>query len=192
MKNTCLLSEDSKNYLCCFYQTLDAMIQAMTTAGLNQSISHNFAVQMIPHCRAAIQMSNNVLRYVENPTVRQTAQRLAEEQTQVIDQMEAALPAYGQLTNAQMDLRLYQRRIDLICREMFADMGSAPESNRLGVVFARQLLPHCQGAVRMAENALKYDVSTELVPILRGIVSQQRGRAARLHALLNRTGCQKR
>lgn len=192
MKNTCLLSEDSKNYLCCFYQTLDAMIQAMTTAGLNQSISHNFAVQMIPHCRAAIQMSNNVLRYVENPTVRQTAQRLAEEQTQVIDQMEAALPACGQLTNAQMDLRLYQRRIDLICREMFADMGSAPESNRLGVVFARQLLPHCQGAVRMAENALKYDVSTELVPILRGIVSQQRGRAARLHVLLNRTGCQKR
>lgn len=192
MKNTCLLSEDSKNYLCCFYQTLDAMIQAMTTAGLNQSISHNFAVQMIPHCRAAIQMSNNVLRYVENPAVRQTAQRLAEEQTQVIDQIGAALPACGQLTNAQMDLRLYQRRIDLICREMFADMGSAPESNRLGVVFARQLLPHCQGAVRMAENALKYDVSTELVPILRSIVSQQRGRAAWLHTLLNRAGCQKR
>lgn len=192
MKNTCLLSEDSKNYLCCFYQTLDAMIQAMTTAGLNQSISHNFAVQMIPHCRAAIQMSNNVLRYVENPAVRQTAQRLAEEQTQVIDQIGAALPACGQLTNAQMDLRLYQRRIDLICRKMFADMGSAPESNRLGVVFARQLLPHCQGAVRMAENALKYDVSTELVPILRGIVSQQRGRAAWLRTLLNRAGCQKR
>lgn len=192
MKNTCLLSEDSKNYLCCFYQTLDTMIQAMTTAGLNQSISHNFAVQMIPHCRAAIQMSNNVLRYVENPAVRQTAQRLAEEQTQVIDQIGAALPACGQLTNAQMDLRLYQRRIDLICREMFADMGSAPESNRLGVVFARQLLPHCQGAVRMAENALKYDVSTELVPILRSIVSQQRGRAAWLRTLLNRAGCQKR
>lgn len=192
MKNTCLLSEDSKNYLCCFYQTLDAMIQAMTTAGLNQSISHNFSVQMIPHCRAAIQMSNNVLRYVENPAVRQTAQRLAEEQTQVIDQIGAALPACGQLTNAQMDLRLYQRRIDLICRKMFADMGSAPESNRLGVVFARQLLPHCQGAVRMAENALKYDVSTELVPILRGIVSQQHGRAAWLRTLLNRAGCQKR
>lgn len=190
MKNTCLLSEDSKNYLCCFYQILDEMIQSMTTVGLSQSVSHNFTAQMIPHCRAAIRMSNNVLRYAENPAIRQTAQRLMEAQTQAIDQMEAVLPACGQLTNAQMDLRLYQRRIDLICREMFARMGAAPESNRLGAVFARQLLPHCQGAVRMAENALKYDVSTELVPILRGIAAQQRARAARLRALLSRMGCQ--
>ena len=56
MKNTCLLSEDSKTYLCCFYQILDEMIQSMTTAGLTQSISHNFIVQMIPHRRAAIQI----------------------------------------------------------------------------------------------------------------------------------------
>lgn len=190
MKNTCLLSEDSKNYLCCFYQTLDEMIQAMTTVGLNQSISHNFAAQMVPHCRAAVRMSSNVLRYTENPAIRQTAQRLMEEQTQAIDQMEAVLPACGQLTNAQMDLRLYQRRMDLICREMFVRMGAAPESNRLGAVFARQLLPHCQGAIRMAENALKYDVSTELVPILRGIAAQQRRRAMQLRTLLSRMGCQ--
>ena len=53
MKNTCLLSQDAKTYLCCFYQTLDGMIQGMTAAVLTQSISHNFAVQMLPHCRAA-------------------------------------------------------------------------------------------------------------------------------------------
>ena len=191
MKNTCLLSEDAKNYLCCFYQILDEMIQAMTTASLTQSISHNFIVQMIPHHRAAIQMSNNILRFSDSTPVRRLAQRIIEEQTQGIDQMEAALPTCGQLTNAQMDLRLYQRRMDLIYREMYAQMGSAPENNRLSAVFMREMIPHHQGAIHMAENTLKYDVCTDLVPILRSIITQQRRGVAQMRALLNRMECQR-
>ncbi len=189
MKNTCLLSEDSKTYLCCFYQILDEMIQGMTTAGLTQSISHNFIVQMVPHHRAAIQMSNNVLRFTENSAVRRIAQTIIREQTRGISQMEDALPLCGQLTNPLPDLRLYQRRMDLIYREMYAGMGSAPEDNALAAVFMREMIPHHQGAIRMAENTLKYDVCTELVPILRSIVSQQRQGVAQMRALLRRMGC---
>lgn len=191
MKNTCLLSEDSKTYLCCFYQILDEMIQGMTTAGLNQSISHNFVVQMIPHHKAAIQMSNNILRFTENSFVRRVAQRIIEEQTQGIGRLEEALAACNQLTNPQMDLRLYQRRMDLIYREMYAKMGSALESNALAAIFTREMIPHHQGAIRMAENALKYDVCTELVPILRSIIVQQRQGAAQMRGLLNRMGCRR-
>lgn len=191
MKNTCLLSEDSKTYLCCFYQILDEMIQGMTTAGLNQSISHNFIVQMIPHHKAAIQMSNNILRFTENSFVRRVAQRIIEEQTQGIGRLEEALAACNQLTNPQMDLRLYQRRMDLIYREMYAKMGSALESNALAAIFTREMIPHHQGAIRMAENALKYDVCTELVPILRSIIVQQRQGAAQMRGLLNRMGCRR-
>ncbi len=192
MKNTCLLSEDSKTYLCCFYQTLDEMIHAMTTASLTQSISHNFIVQMVPHHRAAIQMSNNILRFSDSTPVRRLAQRIIEEQTRGIGQMEAALSPCGQLANAQVDLRLYQRRMDLIYRVMYSNMGSAPENNRLSAVFMREMIPHHQGAVRMAENALKYDVCTELVPILRSIITQQRRGIAQMRALLSRMECQQR
>lgn len=191
MKNTCLLSEDSKTYLCCFYQILDEMIQGMTTAGLNQSISHNFVVQMIPHHKAAIQMSNNILRFTENSFVRRIAQRIIEEQTQGIGRMEKALSTCNQLANPQMDLRLYQRRMDLIYREMYAKMGSALESNALAAIFMREMIPHHQGAIRMAENALKYDVCTELVPILRSIIVQQRQGVAQMRGLLNRMGCRR-
>lgn len=191
MKNTCLLSEDSKTYLCCFYQILDEMIQGMTTAGLNQSISHNFIVQMIPHHKAAIQMSNNILRFTENSFVRRIAQRIIEEQTQGISRMEEALGTCNQLTNPQMDLRLYQRRMDLIYREMYAKMGSALESNALAAIFMREMIFHHQGAIRMAENALKYDVCTELVPILRSIIVQQRQDVAQMRGLLNRMGCRR-
>ena len=191
MKNTCLLSEDSKTYLCCFYQILDEMIQGMTTAGLNQSISHNFVVQMIPHHKAAIQMSNNILRFTENSAVRRIAQRIIEGQTQGISQMEEALSICNQLTNPQMDLRLYQRRMDLIYREMYAKMGCTPESNALAAIFMREMIPHHQGAIRMAENALKYDVCTELVPILRSIITQQRQGVAQMRGLLSRMGCRR-
>ena len=189
MKNTCLLSADAKTYLCCYYQILDEMIQGMTTTGLTHSISHNFVAQTIPHHRAAIQMSNNILRFSNNGSVRRTAQRVIDEQTQNISRMEEALPACNQLTNAQLDLRLYQRRMDLIHREMYTAMGSTPEGNALSAVFMRQMIPLCQGAVRMAEQALKYDVSTELVPILRDIVTQQRREMAQMHSLLGRGGC---
>ncbi len=191
MKNTCLLSEDSKTYLCCFYQILDEMVQGMTTAGLTQSISHNFIVQMIPHHRAAIKMSTNILRFTENSAVRRMAQRIIDQQTQGIGQMEDALAACNQLTNPQMDLRLYQRRIDLIYREMYAQMGSAPENNALAAVFMREMIPHRQGAVRMAENALKYDVCTDLVPILRTIVTQQRQEMIQMRSLLSRMNCRR-
>lgn len=191
MKNTTLLSEDAKTYLCCFYQLLDEMVHCMTTAGLTQSISHNFIAQMIPHHRAAIQMSNNVLRFTENPSLRRIAQRIIEEQTQSIGQMEAALVPCGKLSNPQTDLRLYQRRMDLIYREMYAKMGSAPENNALAAVFIREMIPHHCGAVRMAQNALKYDVCTELVPILRSIIVRQRQGAAQMRALLRRMDCQR-
>ena len=191
MKNTCLLSEDSKTYLCCFYQILDEMVQGMTTAGLTRSISHNFIAQMVPHHRAAIQMSNNILRFTENQAVRRVAQRIIDEQTRGIGQMEDIMAACGQLTNPQMDLRLYQRRMDLIYREMYAKMGSAPENNALSAVFMREMIPHHQGAVRMAENALKYDICTELVPILRSIILQQRRGIGQMRSLLARMGCQR-
>lgn len=191
MIHTCLLSEDAKTYLCCFYQTLDGMVQEMTTTGLTQSISHNFIVQMIPRHRAAIRMSNNILRFTEHKAVRCLAQQIVKDEAQGIGQMEEILPVCGRLTNAQADLRLYQRRMELICRQMYAQMNAAPESSALAAVFLREMLPHCRGAVLMAENALKYDVSAELVPILRATAAQQRRNAAQMRTLLSRMECRR-
>ena len=53
----------TKNYLARFYDILCQMIQGMTNAKLTDSISYNFIVQMIPHHRAAIEMSRNILQY---------------------------------------------------------------------------------------------------------------------------------
>lgn len=189
MANTYLLSDESKQYLCCYYQILDEMIQGITTAKLTQSISHNFIVQMIPHHRAAVRMCRNILEASESMPVRRLAQTIIEQQTQGISQMEEMLSDCGQLTNAQMDLRLYQRRMDLIFREMFTAMGAAPEGNRLNAVFMQQMIPHHRGAVRMAQNALRYEVCTDLAPALRSIMDTQNREIRQMQAFLRRMGC---
>lgn len=190
MTNTCPLTVDAKNYLCCHYQILDEMIQGVTAARLSQSISRNFIVQMIPHHRAAVRMSENILRFSEHQPVRRLAQRIAEEHTRGIADMEAVLPACTQLADPQLDLRLCQRRTKLIFREMFAAMAAGPENNRLNAVYLQGMIPLCRGAVRITETALKYDVCQELVPVLRDVIRRQRREAAQIRALLGRAGCQ--
>lgn len=190
MANTYLFSDPSKRYLCCYYQILDEMIQGITTAKLTRSLSHNFIVQMIPHHQAAVRMCRNLLQYSDDGAVRRLAQRITDQQTQGLQAMEGLLADCGQPANPQMDLRLCHRRTELILRELFSQMGSAPEGNRLDLVFLRQMIPHHLGAARMAQNTLRYQVATGLAPVLRSTIDTHCKEVRQMRALLRRMGCQ--
>lgn len=191
MENTSLLSEASKRYLCCYYQLLDRMIQGVTTARLTQGISHNFIVQAIPVHQAVAEMCRNLLDSDGGgQAVRNLTQTILDRQELILGDLEQALPACAQSTDPQRELRLYQRRADLILRQMAARMGSAPEGERLGAVFLGQLLPCHQGALHMARNALHYGASPELVPILYTIIRQRCKELAQVRDLQKRMGCQ--
>lgn len=189
MQDTCTLSEQTKQYLSRFYDILDNMIHNMTSADLTDSISHNFIVQMIPHHRAAIEMSENVLPLLGRGPLRRIADRIITEQTKSIADMENALSACSCSCSPELDRELYQRRMDLIYQTMFSQMGNAPETNRVAVNFMREMIPHHEGAIRMAKNALKYGVCPELVPILCAIIVSQEKGVREMKALLRRCGC---
>ena len=191
MANTYLLSDEAKRYLCCYYQILDEMIQSISAAKLTQSISQNTIVQMLPHHRAAIRLSRNILEASNDGPVRRLAQRIAAREAETVERLEAELPDAAQLTSPQMDRRLCQRRTDLIFREMYAQMGAVPESNRLDALFLRQMIPQRQGAIHAARNALRYEVSTGMAPILRSVIDNQSREVGQMRTLLNqRGGCQ--
>ncbi len=97
------LSPDAKKYLCRFYEILNEMIKNMTCAHLTDSISHNFIVQMIPHHRAAIEMSENLLTYTDFEPLKRIAENIIEEQTKGIENMEKALTACEELSNTRQD-----------------------------------------------------------------------------------------
>ncbi|MDO4300269.1 MAG: DUF305 domain-containing protein [Clostridia bacterium] len=182
------LSNVTKDYLSIFYYILDEMIKGMTGAELTDSISHNFIVQMIPHHKAAIEMSENILKYTTNIPLQNIATQIISEQTKSIENMEKILCSCSCLNNSPRDLSMYQRRMNQIMKTMFCEMENAPDTNNINADFIREMIPHHRGAIEMSKNALQYDICNELKPIIYAIiVSQQRG-IAQMQQLLRCMG----
>lgn len=170
------LSDVTKDYLSSFYYILDDMIRGMTTAKLTDSISHNFITQMIPHHKAAIEMSKNILKYTTNIELQKIAENIISEQTKSISDMRRIFHCCSRFDNGCKDLQLYQRKIDNIMYTMFNAMADAKISNNVNCDFMWEMIPHHMGAVEMSENTLQYDICHELKPILDAIIiSQKRG-----------------
>lgn len=167
---------DARAYLRRFHEILEEMIRGMTGAELTDSISHNFIVQMIPHHRAAIEMSENLLEYSEFDPLRRIAQNIITEQTESIEKMCSALPCCSRVPNSAQDLCRYGRRLREITGTMFSQMAKACSDGNINGNFMREMIPHHQGAIRMSKNALLYPICPELIPILEAIiVSQEKG-----------------
>lgn len=173
MKEQFKFTNATKDYLTTFYCILDNMIQGMTCAELTYSLSHNFIVQMIPHHRAAIEMSHNVLRYTTNYQIQNIASNIITMQTQSIDNMLAVDCQCSTLCNSRQDFCLYQRQFQMITETMFTDMGNACSTNNINANFMREMIPHHRGAICMSENALRYEICPELKPILNKIITSQ-------------------
>lgn len=170
------ISEVTRRYLNRYDSILKNLIADMESAELTDSISHNFIVQMIPHHRAAIEMSRNVLKYIQSPALRSIAKGIITEQTKSISDMQAALPECAQLKNAAEELSRYQSRTDAIMAEMFEKMRAALRTNRIAEDFMLEMIPHHEGAIQMSKNALQYPICDQLKPILEAIItSQERG-----------------
>ena len=184
MKEPGVLSNVTKQYLCRFYEILDEMIVGMTGAELTDSISHNFIVQMIPHHRAAIEMSQNLLQYTTLVPLQEIALNIIASQTKSIEDMEEALDCCAQMENTQQELCLYARRIQQITQTMFSAMNAAPASNCINADFMREMIPHHKGAIAMSETALGFPICSELKPILQAIITSQREGVKKMEHLL--------
>ncbi len=169
----CPLSDVAKTYLDVFSCILETMIKEMTEAALSDSVSHNFIVQMIPHHRAAIEMSNNILNYTTDLAVQNIATQIIKEQTQSIEDMQNMLPRCECMKNTREALCLYNRQMNRIMQAMFSAMGAACATNRLNINFLREMIPHHRGAVEMSRLTLQYPVCPELTPILESIIAEQ-------------------
>ena len=90
------------------------------------------------------------------------------------------------MTNSQQDLRLYQMRVDQIMRTMFREMQNAASTNDINANFMREMIPHHEGAIRMSENALSFNICPQLVPILDAIITSQKKGVREMQQLLRR------
>lgn len=177
-------SDVTKRYLCCFYEILEQMIVNMTNAELTESLSRNFIEQMIPHHRAAIEMSRNLLQYTTCIPLQEIASNIIKEQTKSIEDMQSVLNPCSELINSPQDICLYQRRFELITHTMFTQMKSACSTNDININFMREMIPHHQGAIRMSQNLLRYRICPQLDRILQAIIKSQREGVCKMERLL--------
>lgn len=186
MNNTGIykLSQPTKNYLSCFYAIFDEMVCEMTDACLKNSISYNFIIQIIPHSLAAVQMSQNLLRYVKCGPLPKIAANIVASQTKYIEAMRSIKRKCLEVCSTCQDLDLYQRRMNQIMRNMFYEMASAKETNQIELNFTCEMIPHQTGGVRMAENVLRYNICPELTSILAASINSQRKSIHELECLL--------
>lgn len=184
MYEPCSFSHFTKDYLSEFYVILDDMAAEMKRACLTDSISQNFISQMIPHHRAAIRMSENVLQYHPEPALEKIASNIIEEQTQSIRDMQNVLAVCQAQTSSCQDISLYRREFGIILDTMYTGMNTARATDNISDNFMREMIPHHEGAVAMSKNALRYCICRELVPILNAIISSQEKGIRKMQQLL--------
>lgn len=189
MNNQYELSCVTKEYLSCYYEILDCMIESMTKQKLSCSVSQNFIAQMISHHEAAIKMCENLLRFTTCVPLQNIANCIIAEQTEGIEEMKEILSKCEKCQNSEHDLCLYRRRNEQICRTMFDAMGCAYSGNNLNSNFIREMIPHHEGAIRMAKNALCFCICPELKSVLCSIISSQTRGIEGMRRLLPKTGC---
>jgi len=178
------LSDVTKIYLKRFYEILDEMIAGMTGAKLTSSISHDFIVQMIPHHRAAIEMSRSILKYTTSIPLQNIAQNIIKSQTKSIENMQKALGCCSKVRNSGEDIKCYREKYGKITDNMFSQMRDACSTNNVNADFIREMIPHHRGAIKMSKNALSFEICGELIPILEAIITSQEKGVQEMQALL--------
>lgn len=189
MNRTHRLDRATQGYLSVYYSILERMIRDMTGAVLTDSISYNFIVQMIPHHKAATQMSQNILKYTSNKDLQNIASDIITEQTKSIEEMQSIEQRCRCFTNTRKELFLYQSRMNTIMKNMFYKMNRAYTSNCINCDFMWEMIPHHEGAVRMSETTLQTDICPELKPILEAIITSQKKGIEEMKNLLHCLGC---
>ncbi|MCI8866797.1 MAG: DUF305 domain-containing protein [Anaerotignum sp.] len=183
------LSNVTKDYLTVYHCILDEMITGMTGAEETDSISYDFITQMIPHHRAAIEMSHNILKYTTNIPLQDLAEGIIAEQTKSIENMRKIQAICTGRNNPHRDLTLYRQRNSQIMQTMFQEMRNVRTTNQINCDFIWEMIPHHRGAVRMARNALQYSVCPELKPILETIITSQETGISQMQGLLRAMHC---
>lgn len=182
-------NDRTRIYMNLFYGILEEMIWGMTKVELTDSIGVNFIRRMIPHHKAAIDLSKNVLRFTQNQELRQIASEIIEEQTRSIQNMEHLECGCQAYKNSKEELCCYNDKITAAMTEMFACMRSARAVNNIGCDFISGMVPHHEGAVKMASETIAYQICPELNEILYQIIVSQKAGICRMHELSEKMLC---
>ena len=179
------LGTDEKAYYGNYQSILQIMEKGMEEAPKTGDPSLDFLYEMIPHHQAAVSMSENVLKYSDNEQVNKIAATIIREQLEGIKKMEALRDKIkvSPEVNVQAEAS-YLKAYNNIYKTMIAAMQDAKPTGNIDKDFLEEMIPHHVGAIKMAENILKYTQNSELKTIVENIITTQQKQATEMQKLL--------
>ncbi len=163
----------ARKYLQHYDEIVKQMADKMLSPEITNNITINFIECMIPHHKAAISMSENLLKYTTYLPLQEIAKNIIQMQTKGIEEMkEIARTSYG-FQNMPQEVNSYMDKYFEITKDMIEKMKNAPKLIYINLNFTNEMIPHHEGAIAMCENLLNYRIAPGLKSIADSIIQEQ-------------------
>jgi len=137
-------------------------------------IDRSFAEQMIPHHQGAIDMARVALERAQRPELRGLAEDIIASQDAEIATMRSAVE--GPLSGAEPE----SMGMSMEMMGMGMDHNMLRGANPFDLAFIDMMIPHHEGAVRMAQVELERGENPEMQALARSIMAAQKREIAQM------------
>lgn len=129
-----------------------------------QELDRAFLSMMIPHHRAAVDMSREILKTTRDARVRDWAEAIIAAQKAEISQMTTMLKPYGEAD---------PRKASKMNRMMTGMVGEIRQARDKDAAFVKGMIPHHSSGIMMANIALLKSSNPKVLALARDIVRTQ-------------------
>lgn len=170
-----------------YHEAMQNMHQDMNNAYSANNADVIFMQGMLPHHQGAVAMAKIQLQYGEDLALKDLAQTIIDAQQSEINQIKAWLQAH-QNTKTK-DEQIDKIRDDYLSKDKIThdEMMTGIMDTDADRAFVKGMIPHHQGAIDMADLALKYSSDNEVLALAKQIKATQIPEIAQMKAWLDAT-----
>ncbi|OSB12637.1 hypothetical protein B2H97_03310 [Paraclostridium bifermentans] len=145
----------------------------------------DFLYGMIPHHKAAIEMSESLLKYGgENTEIKKIAENIITNQSKEIEEMKDMIKRME--LNPKIDEKkeqdYFKEYNNLLNKHKNNDMSNV---NSVDKAFAMEMIKHHEIAVSMSEIVLKYTDNKDVVDLAQNIIESQKAEIKQMREIIN-------
>ncbi|PSU19923.1 hypothetical protein CTM97_18465 [Photobacterium phosphoreum] len=148
-------------------------MHSMKTLKLTGIPSYDFIAGMLPHHEGAIIMSEKKLPLLTNPKIRQLAENIIQSQKEEVIFMKKWLVEHKTINPKDIDLKASQEMMNKSMQAM-RPMMTVKLTGNPNIDFVEGMLPHHEGAIKMAEVIMPYLKNQQIKTFASNIIKTQK------------------
>ncbi|MBQ8207612.1 MAG: hypothetical protein IJZ89_02645 [Clostridia bacterium] len=156
----------AKDFVRTVQLSIDDLVYAASMVKERENIFRRFSLEAMPVLRLGAELSRQLMRYSSYEPLLRFARNAEKELEAQIRGLQHAEKYCSDSSASRDETENYMISSGRICGRMVEDMRMTDISERLGCDYLRYMICLIEGAVRLSENALSYELcSAAVVPI---------------------------